>query len=63
MYPTERAPRFSTPPTAEAARSPMELKLTMERIWRDYAKRPGSDPSTTVAMTTTSTAIGAPTPA
>jgi len=62
MYPTERAPLFSTPPTAEAALSPMDLKLTMERIWQDYSRRSASDPSTTVAMMTGST-IGTPSPA
>lgn len=61
-YPTERAPLPPTSPPTEAALSPMDLKLTMERIWQDYSRRSASDPSTPVAMMTGST-IGTPSPA
>jgi hypothetical protein len=50
MYPTIRPPLSPTSPQVEATHSPIELKLTMERIWSEYSKR--SDSCTTAAMTT-----------
>jgi len=52
MYPTMRPPLSPTSPQVEATHSPIELKLTMERIWSEYSKRSVSDSSTTAAMTT-----------
>jgi len=51
-YPTMRAPLSPTSLEVEATHSPMELKLTMERIWSEYSKRSVSDSSTIAAMTT-----------
>ncbi len=51
-YPTMRSPLPPTLPQAEATHSPMELKLTMERIWSAYSQRSVSDSTTTAAMTT-----------
>src|SRR5712692_3710342 len=45
MYPTMRPPLSPTSPQVEATRSPIELKLTMERIWSEYSKRSVSDSS------------------
>src|SRR5579859_697501 len=50
-YPTTRAPLSPTSLQVEATHSPMELKLTMERIWSEYSQRSGSDSSTTTAVT------------
>jgi hypothetical protein len=51
MYPTTRPPLSPASPQAETTHSPMELKLTMERIWSEYSKCSVSDPSTTAAIT------------
>jgi len=51
MYPTTRPPLSPTSQRAETPRSPMELKLTMERLWTEYSKRSGSDSGTTAALT------------
>ena len=52
MYPTTRPPLSPKSPQVEATHSPIELKLTMERIWSEYSRRSVSDSSTAAAMTT-----------